>query len=190
MIWLPALHTSRARLEGAFALLSQVSRRGSSPEEEFGAGDGADRVSSKADGIHRQFSQDCLGRGLMPGENTCDFQLARPGSGSVVVETASLAPNLPFCVSHQPSRVKQTLRPFHRHVTLVAIGVDILPAMNDRDSYGVPAGFAGSLGSSHHRLTSAEDYARGFSFGLSARRSFGREEHIACRRERQSLTPA
>ena len=49
----------------------------------------------------------------MPGENTCDFQLARPGSGSVVVETASLAPNLPFCVSHQPSRVKPTLRPFH-----------------------------------------------------------------------------
>ena len=53
--------------------------------------------------------------------------------------------------------------------------VDILPAMNGRDSYGVPAGFAGSLGSSHNRLTSAEDYARGFTFELSARRSFGRE---------------
>src|SRR5205807_10131057 len=32
--------------------------------------------------------------------------------------------------------------------------------MNGRDSYGVPAGFAGisSLGSSHNRLTSTEDY--------------------------------
>src|SRR6266480_6907269 len=32
--------------------------------------------------------------------------------------------------------------------------------MNGRDSYGVPAGFAGisSVGSSHNRLTSAEDY--------------------------------
>src|SRR6266513_2864152 len=46
-----------------------------------------------------------------------------------------------------------------------------------------------SLGSSHNRLTSAEDYARGFTFGLSARRSFGREECVPCRRERQSLTP-
>src|SRR2546423_1926992 len=46
-----------------------------------------------------------------------------------------------------------------------------------------------SLGSSHNRLTSAEDYARGFTFGLSARRSFGREECIPCRTERQSLTP-
>ncbi len=37
---------------------------------------------------------------------------------------------------------------------------DILPAMNGRNSYGVPAGFAGisSVGSSHNRLTSAEDY--------------------------------
>src|SRR6266550_2098975 len=45
-----------------------------------------------------------------------------------------------------------------------------------------------SLGSSHNRLTSAEDYARGFTFGLSARRSFGREECIPCRTERP--TPA
>ncbi len=38
--------------------------------------------------------------------------------------------------------------------------LDILPAMNGRDSYGVPAGFAGisSVGSSRNRLTSAEDY--------------------------------
>src|SRR5256885_2377989 len=47
-----------------------------------------------------------------------------------------------------------------------------------------------SLGSSHNRLTSAEDYARGFTFGLSARRSFGREGCIPCRTERQSLTLA
>ncbi len=41
-----------------------------------------------------------------------------------------------------------------------ALTLDILPAMNGRDSYGVPAGFAGisSVGSSHNRLTSAEDY--------------------------------
>jgi len=31
---------------------------------------------------------------------------------------------------------------------------------------------------------------RGFTFGLSARRSFGREECIPCRTERHSLTPA
>src|SRR5437667_10727548 len=31
---------------------------------------------------------------------------------------------------------------------------------------------------------------RGFTFGLSARRSFGREQYIPCRGERQSLTPA
>ena len=31
---------------------------------------------------------------------------------------------------------------------------------------------------------------RGFTFGLSARRSFGREEFMPCRTERQSLTPA
>src|SRR6266566_8434756 len=31
---------------------------------------------------------------------------------------------------------------------------------------------------------------RGLTFGLSARRSFGREEYIPCRKERQSLTPA
>src|SRR5438045_3788471 len=47
-----------------------------------------------------------------------------------------------------------------------------------------------SLGSSHNRLTSAEDYARGFTFGLSARRSFGREECLPCRAGRPSLTPA
>src|SRR6266480_273189 len=47
-----------------------------------------------------------------------------------------------------------------------------------------------SLGSFHYRLTSAEDYARGFTFGLSARRSFGREGCIPCRTERQSLTLA
>jgi len=47
-----------------------------------------------------------------------------------------------------------------------------------------------SLGSSHNRFTSAEDYARGFTFGLSARRSFGREESIPCRTARQSLPPA
>jgi len=35
----------------------------------------------------------------------------------------------------------------------------ILPAMNGRESYGVPAGFAGisSVGSSDNRLTSAPD---------------------------------
>ncbi len=35
--------------------------------------------------------------------------------------------------------------------------VDILPAMNGRDSYGVPAGFAGTSGFLPNRLTSAED---------------------------------
>src|SRR6266576_6666923 len=50
-----------------------------------------------------------------------------------------------------------------------------------------PLVFRESLGSSHNRLTSAEDYARGFTFGLSARRSFGREEHIPCRTEGHRL---
>jgi len=66
--------------------------------------------------------------------------------------------------------------------------IDILPAMNDRAES--PLVWRESLGSSHNRLTSAENYARGFTFGLSARRSFGREEFIPCRKERQSLPPA
>src|SRR5437016_13444764 len=41
--------------------------------------------------------------------------------------------------------------------------------MNGRDSYGVPAGFAGisSVGSSHNRLTSAEDYEEALLSGYS-----------------------
>src|SRR5882757_2780669 len=45
-----------------------------------------------------------------------------------------------------------------------------------------------SLGSSHSRLTSAEDNEEALAFGLSARRSVGREEYIPCQKERQSLT--
>jgi DNA-binding transcriptional LysR family regulator len=53
-------------LRGVFALLSKVSRRRSSPEGEFGTRDGAYRVSSKVDRIHRRFSPDHLGPGLSP----------------------------------------------------------------------------------------------------------------------------
>ena len=79
--------------------------------------------------------------------------------------------------SREPSRFRSIL------VVGLALGfrdreaLDILPAMNGGDSYGVPAGFAGisSVGSSRNHLTSAEDYE---------------EAYIPCRRERQSLTPA
>ncbi len=58
-----------------------------------------------------------------------------------------------FAVGSEANEPNRTNEPW----TLV---LDILPAMNGRDSYGVPAGFAGisSVGSSHNRLTSAEDY--------------------------------
>src|SRR6266513_2803607 len=46
-----------------------------------------------------------------------------------------------------------------------------------------------SLASSYNRLTSAGGLPKGLTFGLSARRSFGREEYMPCRKERQSLTP-
>ena len=62
--------------------------------------------------------------------------------------------------------------------------VDILLAMNGRDSYGVPAGFAGisSVGSSHNRLTSAEDNEEALLSGyppvglLDARNTYHAEE--------------
>src|SRR6266480_2382092 len=66
---------------------------------------------------------------------------------------------------------------------------DILPAMNGRDSYGVPAGFAGISGFLPQPPYFSGGLRRGLTFGLSARRSFGREEYIPCRKERQSLTP-
>ena len=67
---------------------------------------------------------------------------------------------------------------------------DILPAMNGRDSYGVPAGFAGTSAFLPQPPYFSGGLPRGLTFGLSARRSFGREEYMPCRRERQSLTPA
>src|SRR6266699_4361226 len=52
------------------------------------------------------------------------------------------------------------------------------PAMNGRDSYGVPAGFAGISGFLPQPPYFSGELRRGFTFGLSARRSFGRsEEH-------------
>src|SRR3989442_528368 len=60
------LDPPRACSKGTFALLSEVSCRRSSPEEELGTRDGAYRVSSKVDRIHRQFSPHHLGPGLIP----------------------------------------------------------------------------------------------------------------------------
>src|SRR5437879_9267662 len=65
---------------------------------------------------------------------------------------------------------------------------DILPAMNGRDSYRVLAGFAGISGFFPHPPYFSGGLRRGFTFGLSARRSFGREECIPCRTERHLLT--
>src|SRR6266566_2986372 len=63
--------------------------------------------------------------------------------------------------------------------------------MNGRDSYGVPRGFCGDLfgGFLPQPPYFSGERRRGLTFGLSARRSFGREEYIPCPRERQSLTP-
>src|SRR6266513_1214069 len=57
---------------------------------------------------------------------------------------------------------------------------------------GIPtesAGFAGISGFLLQPPYFSGGLRRGFTFGLSARRSFGREEYIPCRKERQSLTP-
>src|SRR5437879_7045960 len=64
---------------------------------------------------------------------------------------------------------------------------DILPAMNGRDSYRVLAGFAGISGFFPHPPYFSGGLRRGFTFGLSARRSFGREVCIPCRTERHRL---
>src|SRR6266480_2737090 len=49
---------------------------------------------------------------------------------------------------------------------------DILPAMNGRDSYGVPAGFAGISGFLPRPPYFSGGLRRGLTFGLSAHRSW------------------
>src|SRR6266566_3133452 len=76
-----------------------------------------------------------------------------------------------------------------RFARRLSSSLDILPAMNGGDSYGVPAGFAGISGFLPQPPYFSGGLPRGLTFGLSARRSFGREEYMPCRKERQSLTP-
>src|SRR6266581_2836917 len=96
-------------------------------------------------------------------------------------------------VSNAPTRSGQSGRRHGTPERTMGGGIQyfhILPAMNGRDSYGVPAGFAGLSGFLPPPPYFSGGQRRGLTFGLSTRRSFGREEYIPCRKERQSLDPA
>src|SRR6266576_5539563 len=77
------------------------------------------------------------------------------GGNNYDEEKGAIAHNSVHHSKQYPSHVTVTVV---NHADGTSARVDILPAMNGRDSYGVPTGFAGisSVGS-HNRLTSAED---------------------------------